>query len=50
MVSKSGYKYQKQVQGVLCHKLPAESIETRWTYVIDHVNDVYSGGSETEIS
>jgi hypothetical protein len=50
MVRKSGYKYLKLVHGVLCRKLPAESVETRWTYVIDHVNDVYSGGSETEIS
>jgi len=50
MVRKSGYKYLKLVYGVLCRKLPAESVETRWTYVIDHVNDVYSGGLETEIS
>jgi len=50
MVRKSGYKYLKLVHGVLCHKLLAESVDTRWTYVIDHVNNVYSGGSETEIS
>jgi hypothetical protein len=50
MVSKSGYKYLKQVRRVLCHKLPAESVEMRWTYVIHHVNDMYCRGSETEIS
>ena len=50
MVRKSGYKYLKLVHGVLCRKLPAESVETRCTYVINQVNDVYSGGSETEIS
>jgi len=50
MVRKSGYKYLKLVHGGLCGKLPAERVETRWTYIIDHVNDVYSGGSETEIS
>ena len=46
----SGYKYLKLVHGLLCHKVPAESVETRWTYVIHHANDVCSGGSETEMS
>jgi len=50
MVRKSGYKYLELVDGVLCRKLPAESVETRWTYVIAHVNHMYSGGSETKIS
>jgi len=50
MVRKSDYKYLKVVNGVLCGKLPAESVEMRLTYVIDHVNDLYIGGSETEIS
>jgi hypothetical protein len=50
MVRKSGYNYLKLVHGVLCCKLLGESIERRWTYIINHVNDVYSGGSETEIS
>ena len=34
----------------LCDKLPAESAEMPWTYVILHSNDVNSGGSETEMS
>jgi hypothetical protein len=46
----SGYKYLILVLGFLCHKLPAESVEMRLCCVIFHVNDVYSGGSETEIS
>ena len=50
MVRKSGYKYLKLVHEVLCRKLPAESVETRWSCIIDQVNDMYSGGSETEIS
>jgi hypothetical protein len=50
MVRKSGYKYQKLVHGVLCRKLLAESVETQWTYIVDHANEVYGGGSETEIS
>jgi hypothetical protein len=50
MVRKSGYKYLKLVHGVLCRKVPAETVEMQWTYVTDHVNDVNSGGSEAEIS
>jgi len=50
MVRTSGYKYLKLVHGFLCFKLLAESVETRWTYVIHHANDMYSGGSETEMS
>jgi hypothetical protein len=50
MVRKSGYKYVKLVHGVLCRELLAKSVEMRWHYVIKHVNDMYSGGSETEIS
>jgi len=46
----SGYKYLKLVHGLLCRKLTAESIETRWSYVTNHVNDMYCGGSETRIS
>jgi len=49
-VSTSRYKYLKLVHACLCGKLPAESAEMRWTYVIHHANDVYSGGSETEMS
>jgi len=44
------YKYLKLVNGCLCGKLLAESAEMRWTYVIHHANNVYSGGSETEMS
>ena len=50
MVRESVYKYLKLVRGELCRKLPAESFETQWTYVIKRVNEVYSCGSETEIS
>ena len=50
MMRTSHYKYQKLVHVCLCGKLPAESAEMRWTYVIYHTNDVYSGGSETEMS
>jgi len=50
MVRTSGYKYLKLMHRFLCGKLPAESTETRWTYVIHHANDMYSGGSETEMS
>jgi len=50
MVRMSGYKYQKLLDGLLCGEVPAESAETRWTYVIHNANDVYSGGSETEMS
>jgi len=46
----SGYKHLKLVHGFLCRKLPAESVEAQWSYVINCVNVVYSGGSETEIS
>jgi len=45
-----GYKYLKLVRRFLCGKLPAESADMRWTYIIHHANDVYSGGSETEMS
>jgi hypothetical protein len=50
MLRTSGYNYLKLMNGVLCRKLPAESIEIRLTYVINDVNDVYCGGSQTEIS
>jgi hypothetical protein len=50
MVRTSGYKYLKIVYGFLRSKLLAESVETRWCYVGNHVNDVYSGGSYTEMS
>jgi len=46
----SHYKCLKLVHGFLCGKLPAKSAEMRWTYVIHHANDVYGGGSETEMS
>jgi hypothetical protein len=51
MVRTSSYKYLKLVYGFLCGKFLAESVEMQWSYVINHVNDMYSGGgSETEIS
>jgi hypothetical protein len=50
MVRTLGYKYQKLVHEFLCHQLPAESVETRWSNFIYQLNDVYSGGSETEMS
>ena len=50
MVKTLGYQYLKLVHGYLSGKLPAESTETQWTYVILHANAVYSGGSETEMS
>jgi hypothetical protein len=49
MVTMSGYKYLKRVYGLFCCKSPAESIELRWSYINNHVNDVYSGGSESQI-
>ena len=50
MVRTSAYKYLKLVRGFLYGKLPAESAEMRWTYIIHDANDVYSGGSETGMS
>jgi len=50
MVRTSGYKYLKVVHGFLYCKLPAESAEMGWIYIIHHANDMYSGGSETEMS
>jgi hypothetical protein len=50
MVRMSGYKYLKLAHGFSCRKFPAKSAEMRWTYIIHHANDMYSGGSETEIS
>jgi len=50
MVRTSGYKYLKLMQGLLCGKLSAESADMRCAYVIDYANDLYSGGSETEMS
>ena len=50
MVRTSGYKYLKLVHGLFCCKLPIKSAEMSWTYVIHHADDVYSGGSETEMS
>jgi len=50
MVRTSRYKYLKPVHACLCGKLLAESTEMAWTYVIHHANDMYGGGSETEMS
>jgi len=50
MVRTSGYKYLKLGHWFLCGKLPAASTEMRWTYVIRHADDRFSGGSETEMS
>jgi hypothetical protein len=50
MVRTSGYKYLKRLRGLLCHKLTAERVETELSYLINHVNDVYSCGSETEMT
>jgi len=50
MVRTLGYKYLKIIHGFSCHKVPAESADMRWTYVIDDANDVYSSGSEIELS
>jgi len=50
MVRTSGYKYLKLGHGFLSVKLPAERTETGSTYIIHHANDVYGGGSETEMS
>ena len=46
----SGIKYQKLVHGLFGAKLIAESAETRWAYVSHNANDMYSAGSETEMS
>jgi len=45
-----GYKCLKLVHGFSWSILPTESADTRWTYINHHPNDVYSGGSETEMS
>jgi hypothetical protein len=50
MVRISGYEYQNLGHEFLRHKLLAESVEMQWGYVISHVNEGYSGGSELEIS
>jgi hypothetical protein len=50
MVRMSCNEYLNLVYRFLCHKLLAESVGTQWSYVIHHVTDVYSGGSEAEIS
>jgi len=50
MVRRLGYKYLQLVNGCLCRELPAESADTQWTYLNHHANDVYSGGSEPEMS
>jgi len=50
MVRTSGDTYVNLVHGILCRELPAESFETRWKYIINHVHDLYSGGSETVMS
>jgi len=50
MVKTSRYEYLKLEHAFLCSKLPTESAEMRWTWVIHHANDVYSGGSETGMS
>jgi len=49
-VTTSGYKYRKLVCRLLFCEGPAESAKMWWIYVIRHPNDMYSGGSETEIS
>jgi len=46
----SSNKFQNLVHLFLGGKLPAERAEMRWTYVIHHGNDIYRGGSETEMS
>ena len=46
----SGYKYRKLVHGLCLRKVPAESAQTRSISLIHQANDVYSGGSETELS
>jgi len=50
MVRKSGCIYLKLVDGFSCRKLPAKRAEMRWTYVIRHSTEVYSGALETERS
>ena len=50
MVRTLCYKYLKSLHGFLCGELPAESAESRWTYIIDHATDVNIGGSGTEMT
>ena len=47
MVRTSHYKYLQLLHGRLCGRLPADSVELGWTYVIDCANEVYIGGAET---
>jgi len=44
------YGHLQLVHGFLCSKLPAQSAEIRWTYVIHHPNEVDSDGPESEMS
>ena len=50
MVKTLRYKYVKPVHGSLRGKLQGKSAEMRWTYIIHHAKDVYSDGSDTEMS
>ena len=50
MVRTSGNKYLQLVHGFVCGELPAGRAEMRWSYIIYYAYDVYSGGSETEMS
>ena len=47
-VRKLGYIYQNLVDGSICCKLMAESVEMWWAYVIHCSDNMYSGGSEIE--
>jgi len=47
-VWKSGSICLESVDGSVCRKLPAESAEMQWSYVIYQTDDVNSGGAETE--
>jgi len=50
MVRTLRYRFLKPVYGFLCGKLMAKSAKMRWTYVIHHANDVYSGGPEAAMT
>jgi len=50
MVRTLGYIYLKLLDVFIYNKLPAVTAEMRWTSIIHHSHDVYSGSSETERS
>ena len=50
MVRKLGNIYLKQVDSFSYCKLPAESAEMHWMDAISRLDDMHSGGSETEMS